>query len=64
MKICWYKGLAVMIIMGSISWICRGERNKIYSRGDQEDAETKAMIETKLGTIELKFFPEVAPAHR
>jgi cyclophilin family peptidyl-prolyl cis-trans isomerase len=26
-------------------------------------AETKAVIETKLGKIELKFFPEVAPNH-
>lgn len=26
-------------------------------------AETKAIIETKLGNIELKFFPEVAPNH-
>jgi peptidyl-prolyl cis-trans isomerase B (cyclophilin B) len=26
-------------------------------------AETKAIIETKLGNIELKFFPDVAPIH-
>lgn len=26
-------------------------------------AETKAIIETKFGTIELKFFPDVAPNH-
>ncbi|KPK01947.1 MAG: peptidylprolyl isomerase [Nitrospira bacterium SG8_35_4] len=26
-------------------------------------AETKAVIETKFGNIELKFFPEVAPNH-
>jgi len=26
-------------------------------------AETKAVIETKLGNIELKFFPDVAPIH-
>ena len=26
-------------------------------------AETKAVIETKFGNIELKFFPEVAPGH-
>ena len=26
-------------------------------------AETKATIETKFGTIELKFFPDVAPNH-
>lgn len=26
-------------------------------------AETKAIIETKFGNIELKFFPEVAPGH-
>ena len=26
-------------------------------------AETKAVIETKFGNIELKFFPDVAPSH-
>jgi len=26
-------------------------------------SETKAVIETKLGNLELKFFPEVAPGH-
>ena len=26
-------------------------------------AETKAVIETKFGNIELRFFPDVAPGH-
>jgi peptidyl-prolyl cis-trans isomerase B (cyclophilin B) len=34
-----------------------------HKKGDYEMAETKATIETKLGNIELKFFPDVAPNH-
>lgn len=39
-------------------------KNKKYSTGETKKmSETKAVIETKFGTIELKFFPEVAPNH-
>jgi peptidyl-prolyl cis-trans isomerase B (cyclophilin B) len=39
-------------------------KSKKYSEEEiKKMAETKAVIETKFGSIELKFFPDVAPNH-
>jgi peptidyl-prolyl cis-trans isomerase B (cyclophilin B) len=39
-------------------------RNKKFSKEEiKKMADTKAVIETKFGNIELKFFPDVAPNH-
>jgi peptidyl-prolyl cis-trans isomerase B (cyclophilin B) len=39
-------------------------RNKKFTKEEvKKMAETKAVIETRLGNIELKFFPDVAPNH-
>jgi peptidyl-prolyl cis-trans isomerase B (cyclophilin B) len=39
-------------------------KNKTFTKEEiKKMAETKAVIETKFGNIELKFFPEVAPNH-
>jgi peptidyl-prolyl cis-trans isomerase B (cyclophilin B) len=39
-------------------------RYKTFTKKEiQEMSETRAVIETKFGNIELKFFPEVAPNH-
>ena len=39
-------------------------RQKIFTQEEKKKmAETRALIETKFGTIELKFFPDVAPNH-
>ena len=39
-------------------------RSKTFTKEEiKKMTETKAAIETKFGTIELKFFPEVAPNH-
>jgi peptidyl-prolyl cis-trans isomerase B (cyclophilin B) len=39
-------------------------KRKDFSKEEiKKMAETTAVIETKFGTIELKFFPEVAPGH-
>jgi peptidyl-prolyl cis-trans isomerase B (cyclophilin B) len=39
-------------------------RQKTFSKEEiKKMAETKAVIETKFGNIEIKFFPEVAPNH-
>lgn len=39
-------------------------RSKSFSKKEiKKMSETKAVIETKFGNIELKFFPEVAPNH-
>jgi peptidyl-prolyl cis-trans isomerase B (cyclophilin B) len=38
--------------------------NKTFTKEEiKKMAETKAVIETKFGNIELKFFPDVAPIH-
>jgi len=39
-------------------------KNKTFAKEEiKKMSETKAIIETKLGNIELKFFPDVAPNH-
>ncbi len=39
-------------------------KNKKFTKEEiKQMSETKAVIETKLGNIELKFFPDVAPGH-
>jgi peptidyl-prolyl cis-trans isomerase B (cyclophilin B) len=39
-------------------------KSKTFSQEEiKKMSETKALIETKFGAIELKFFPEVAPQH-
>src|SRR4030066_477280 len=39
-------------------------KQKIFTKEEiKKMAETRAVIETKLGNIELKFFPDVAPNH-
>lgn len=39
-------------------------RDKEFTKEETKKmAETKAVIETKFGNIELKFFPDVAPNH-
>ncbi len=39
-------------------------KSKTFTKEEiKKMSETKAVIETKLGNIELKFFPEVAPNH-
>ncbi len=41
-----------------------GMRNKIFTKEEiKKMADTKAIIETKFGNIELRFFPDVAPNH-
>lgn len=39
-------------------------KTKTFTKGEiKKMAETKAVIETKFGNMELKFFPDVAPNH-
>jgi len=39
-------------------------KNKTFTKEEiKKMAETKAVIETKFGNIELRFFPDVAPGH-
>ena len=56
--------LAVMIIMGAaVFGYAEVKEKKFTAEEIKKMAETKAVVETKFGTIELKFFPEVAPNH-
>ena len=56
--------LAVVMVIGmTISGYAEMKEKKFTPEEIKKMAETKAVIETKFGTIELKFFPEVAPNH-
>lgn len=56
--------MSVIFFMFSFS-VAHGEvKQKTFSKEEiKKMVETKAVIETKFGNIELKFFPEVAPNH-
>ena len=56
--------LAIMVILGAtIAGYAEVKEKKFTPEEIKKMAETKAVIETKFGNIELKFFPEVAPNH-
>jgi cyclophilin family peptidyl-prolyl cis-trans isomerase len=56
--------LAVVLFTLSSSAVYGEVRQKTFSKEEiKKMGETKAVIETKFGNIELKFFPEVAPNH-
>ena len=55
-----------LLLVFSLLWIDQGyaDPNKKFTPEEiKKMSETKAVIETKFGNIELKFFPEVAPQH-
>lgn len=55
-------GLFLVLVQGQLS--AAETKSKKYSEEEiKKMAETKAVIETKFGSIELKFFPDVAPNH-
>jgi peptidyl-prolyl cis-trans isomerase B (cyclophilin B) len=58
-------GFALILIFLFIAFANAEEpRNKKFTKEEiKKMSETKAVIETKLGNIELKFFPDVAPNH-
>ena len=57
-------GLTLILFLLSIN---HGQAETKYKKFTPEEikkmSETKAVIETKFGNIELKFFPEIAPQH-
>jgi len=56
--------LAVMVILGAAAAGYSEVKEKKFTPEEiKKMADTKAVIETKFGNIELKFFPEVAPNH-
>lgn len=62
------KSKAIVIVWGFlflIAAVCFAQvKDKKFTTGEiKKMAETKAVIETNLGNIELKFLPEMAPNH-
>ena len=56
--------LAVMVILGAAAAGYSEVKEKQFTPEEiKKMADTKAVIETKFGNIELKFFPEAAPNH-
>lgn len=56
--------MAAVFIMLSSSFASGEVSQKTFTEKEiQKMAETKAVIETKFGNMEIRFFPEVAPNH-
>jgi len=54
----------VVCIIGCFNTVSAEIKGKKFTKGEIEKmAETKAVIETKFGNIELRFFPDAAPGH-
>lgn len=53
----------VLVFLLSVSVSAEIRHKKFTDKEIKKMAETKAVIETKFGSIELKFFPELAPNH-
>jgi len=54
----------ILIFLFMVSAHAEEPRSKKFTKEEiKKMSETKAVIETKLGNIELKFFPDVAPNH-
>lgn len=60
----WKVLCAVMMVLFLASAVSAEMKSKKFTKEEiKKMAETKAVIETKFGNIELKFFPDVAPNH-
>lgn len=58
------KGFVLVLMLSFVTAVYAEVKYKKFQKKEiQKMAETKAVIETKFGNIELKFFPEVAPNH-
>lgn len=53
----------LFIVMFAVSAYAEVKNRKFTEEEIQKMAKTRAVIETKFGNIELKFFPDVAPNH-
>ncbi len=59
-KIC----VVISLLVFAVSAFAEEPRQKKFTQEEiKKMSETKAVIETKFGNIELKFFPDVAPNH-
>ena len=58
------KGFVLLLMLSFVTaGYAEVKYKKFQKKEIQKMAETKAVIETKFGNIELRFFPEVAPSH-
>lgn len=58
----WFPLLLLMILF--VQNVPAEVRSKKFTPEEiKKMAETKAVVETKFGTVELRFFPDVAPNH-
>ena len=53
----------LLMLLISLPALAEIKQEKFTKEEIKKMAETKAVIETKLGNIELRFFPDVAPNH-
>ncbi len=63
MKIAMHLMLLFCIVSLSAPAFCETKSRSFTKEEIKKMAETRAVIETKFGNIELKFFPDVAPNH-
>jgi peptidyl-prolyl cis-trans isomerase B (cyclophilin B) len=61
----WFRASGALVLLLFLTSGVRGEpKHKIFSPEEVKKlSETKAIIETKFGNMELRFFPEIAPNH-
>lgn len=61
---CVKTGIVLFTMLFFVGWAyAQSAQKKFNAEEIKKMSETTAMIETTLGTIELKFFPDVAPNH-
>lgn len=60
-----FKGICLLFFIGFflVSSMAETKNRTFTTKEIKKMSETKAVIETKFGNIELKFFPDVAPKH-
>jgi peptidyl-prolyl cis-trans isomerase B (cyclophilin B) len=59
----WFFLFIAALIMASVAGCTQKESKKIIPEENKKMSTTKAILETKFGSITIKFFPEVAPGH-
>ena len=63
MKLLRMSFVLLLILLFSLPALAEMKQKTFTKEEIKKMAETKAVIETKFGNIELKFFPDVAPGH-
>jgi len=57
-------GLLLSLLLLWVDWVYAETKQKIFTQEEiKKMSETNAIIETRFGNIEFKFFPDVAPNH-